>query len=223
VTDLWQRDRACKLQPGEGLTDAAIARRIQSDLQEQAISNDASTVVLVEGLSDYYALETLAIRCGRNLGNEGVAIVPMGGASNIRRFLTLFGPAGRNVKLAGMCDEREADLFRRSLEQAGLGCISNPDHLERLGFFVCVHDLEDELIRSLGVARIEEVIESEGELASFRQMQKSAFHRVRTHEQQLHRFFGTRSGRKYRYACLLARVLDLTAIPTPLERVLAYI
>jgi Overcoming lysogenization defect protein-like, TOPRIM domain len=36
-------------------------------------------VVLVEGISDQVALETLATRRGRDLGSEGVGIVAMGG------------------------------------------------------------------------------------------------------------------------------------------------
>ena len=36
--------------------------------------------------------------------------------------------------------------------------------MESLGFYVCVADLEDELIRSLGRESVEEVIEAHGEL-----------------------------------------------------------
>ncbi|MDQ1458567.1 MAG: hypothetical protein QOI08_51, partial [Actinomycetota bacterium] len=52
---------------------------------------DARTIVLVEGTSDQQALEALAVRRGRDLAVEGVSIVPMGGASNIRRFLERLG------------------------------------------------------------------------------------------------------------------------------------
>ena len=57
-------------------------------------------VVLVEGMSDQAALETLAARIGRDLRDEGVFIVPMGGATNIGHFLGLFGPRGFGVRLA---------------------------------------------------------------------------------------------------------------------------
>jgi hypothetical protein len=56
---------------------------------------EAATVVLVEGLSDQIALEVLAGRLGRNLRGEGVAVVPMGGVTNLGHFLTQFGPQGR--------------------------------------------------------------------------------------------------------------------------------
>lgn len=42
------------------------------------------TVVLVEGVSDKSAIEALAERRGRNLAAEGISIVAMGGATNIR-------------------------------------------------------------------------------------------------------------------------------------------
>ncbi|MDQ1379879.1 MAG: hypothetical protein QOJ71_598, partial [Actinomycetota bacterium] len=112
---------------------------------------DARTVVLVEGTSDQRALEALAARRGRDLAAEAISIVPMGGASNIRRFLERFGPHGSNVRLAGRCDAREADDFRRGLERAGMGpdpgCRMRQEEMEAVGFFVCVADLEDELIR----------------------------------------------------------------------------
>lgn len=110
----------------------------------------STAVVLVEGMSDQSARATLAARRGRNLSGEGVFVVPMGGATNIGHFLDLFGPSGFGVRLAGLCDQGEEGDFRRSLARAGLGATVNRVSLERLGFFVCVADLEDELIRSLG-------------------------------------------------------------------------
>ena len=47
----------------------------------------ARAVVLVEGVSDQRALEALAERRGRDLEAEQVAIVPIGGAQAIGRFL----------------------------------------------------------------------------------------------------------------------------------------
>jgi hypothetical protein len=78
---------------------------------------------------------------------------------HIGHFLGRFGPRGFGVRLAGLCDEDEERDFRRSLEQAGLGAGLDRAGLARLGFFVCVADLEDELIRSLGVYGVEPLIE----------------------------------------------------------------
>ena len=89
--------------------------------------------------------------------------------------------------------------------------------------FVCVADLEDELIRSLGVALVEQVVEAQGEIGSFRTFQKQPAQRDRTSHEQLRRFMGTRSGRKIHYGRVLAQALDLTRVPRPLDRVLAHV
>lgn len=182
-----------------------------------------STVVLVEGLSDHAALTALAARGGRELRDEGVFVVPMGGVTNIVHFLELLGPRGLDVRLAGLCDTAEEPGLRRSLRRAGLGPL--PDHrsLERAGFFVCVADLEDELIRALGAARTEQVIEAQGELASFRILQHQPAQRGQPHERQLHRFMGSRGGRKIHYARVLAETLDPGREPGPLDRLLAFV
>ena len=181
------------------------------------------TVVLVEGISDQLALEALAERRGRNLDAEGVSVVPIGGATNIRRFLDLFGPRGFDLRLAGLCDVGEAGNFRRGLARAGLGSNLGRADMEALGFYVCVADLEDELIRSLGAASVEQVVDAQGELGSFRTLQKQPSQRGRTTEEQLRRFMGTRGGRKIRYARLLVDTLELTRVPRPLDRLLAHV
>ena len=162
----------------------------------------AVAVVLVEGISDQLALEALAARRGLNLDAGGIAIVPMGGSKNIRSFLERFGPQGLNVRLAGLCDAAEEGDFQRGLERAGLGSNLTRSDMERLGFYVCVADLEDELIRSLGPTAVERVIDAKGELEPFRSFQNQPAWRERTHEAQLRRFFGTHgSGRSNRRHC----------------------
>jgi hypothetical protein len=188
-----------------------------------AIGIDSRAVVLVEGASDRFALEALAQRRGWALDAEGIAIVPMGGATNIGRFLDLFGPQGLGVRLAGLCDAAEEGYFRRGLERAGLGANLSRAEMEALGFYVCVADLEDELIRSLGAASVEQIVDAQGELGSFRLFQKQPAQQGRSIEDQLHRFMGTRSGRKGRYARVLVGALDLTRVPRSLDRVLAHV
>ena len=180
-------------------------------------------VILVEGVSDQAAIESLAARRGRDLGGEGVFVVPMGGATNIGHFLDLFGPRGLSVRLAGLCDEGEEADFGRGLARAGLGPGLTRADLERRGFYVCVADLEDEMIRSLGPAAVERLIEGQGELASFGIFGRQPAQRGRTPQQQIRRFLGTRSGRKIRYGRVLAGALDLTRVPRPLDRVLAQV
>jgi hypothetical protein len=178
-------------------------------------------VVLVEGVSDRRALEALAERRGRNLHAEGVSIMPMGGAQAIGRFLNLFGPRGLDVRLAGLCDAAEEGEFRRGLERAGLGSKLTRAAMEELGFYVCVADLEDELIRALGAAAVERVVEAQGDLGSFRTLQKQPAWQGRSTEEQLRRFLGSGGSRKLRYARLLVEALDLTNVPRPLDLVLA--
>jgi hypothetical protein len=187
--------------------------------RSQLAAVDPQTVVLVEGSSDQVALEALADRRGRDLAAAGIAVVPMGGARNIRRFLELFGPRGLNLGLAGLCDAGEEGDFRRGLEWAGLGSNLGRAEMEALGFYVCVADLEDELIRCLGADAVEQVVEAQGELGAFRTFQRQPAWRARPSQEQLRRFIGTHSGRKIRYARLLVDALELTSVPRPLDRV----
>ena len=183
----------------------------------------ARAVVLVEGISDQRALEALAQRRGRNLEAEGISIVPIGGAQAIGSFLALFGPQGFDVRLAGICDAAEEGHFQRGLERAGFGADLTRADMERLGFYVCVADLEDELIRALGAASVEQVVEAQRDLASFRTLQKQPAWQGRSHEEQLRRFMGSGGSRKIRYARLLVDALDLAQVPRPLDRVLAHV
>jgi predicted ATP-dependent endonuclease of OLD family len=183
----------------------------------------ARAVVLVEGVSDQLALEALAERRGRNLDAEGVSIVPIGGSKNIGTFLDLFGPQGFDAELAGLFDVAEEGDYQRGLERAGLGSKLNRADMELLGFFACVADLEDELIRALGAEAVERVIDAQGDLESFRSFQRQPAWRGRPVEEQLHRFFGTHSGRKIQSGALLVGALDLARVPRPLELVLAHV
>jgi len=179
--------------------------------------------VLVEGISDKVALETLAERRDRDLDGEGVSILPIGGAQAIARFLNRFGPQGLGVRLAGLCDAGEEHDFRRGLERAGLGADLTRADMEQLGFYVCEADLEDELIRALGTASVERVVDAEGDLGSFRTLQKQAAWRGRPAEEQFRRFMGSGGSRKIRYARLLVDALDLARVPRPLDAVLAHV
>lgn len=186
-------------------------------------TGDLAAVILVEGRSDQAAVQALAMRRGRDLEGEGVAVVAIGGVHAIGRSLGQWGPQGRDVRLAGLYDAAEEGQVRRGLERAGMGPARTRDDLERLGFHVCVADLEDELIRALGVPEVELVVEAQGELGSFRTFQRQPAQRERPTAQQLRRFLGTRSGRKVQYARLLVEALDLARVPRPLDGVLAHV
>ncbi|MGV9277260.1 TOPRIM nucleotidyl transferase/hydrolase domain-containing protein [Streptomyces griseosporeus] len=170
------------------------------------------TVVLVEGLSDLAAVETLAARRGRDLAAEGVCVVSMGGAMNIGRYAGLLGPPGLGLRLTGLCDVREQPYYERGLKRAGAS---------QEGFFVCVSDLEDELIRALGTPRVEEIVRAEGDLRAWLTFLRQPAQHGRAREQQLRRFLGTKKGRKIRYGHLLVDALEPGQVPAPLDDLLA--
>jgi hypothetical protein len=177
--------------------------------------------VLVEGVSDQIALESLAARRGRDLGQEGVVILPIGGASAITRYLTQLGPGGAGLSLAGLCDLGEEDIFRRGLNRARIGSPQTRAGMENLGFYVCVEDLEDELIRATGTAAVEAIFDSQGDLGSFRSLQRQPEWRGRLLDDQMRRFLGSGASRKLRYARLLVESIDLDRVPRPLDAALA--
>ena len=181
----------------------------------------ARAVVLVEGVSDQIAVETLATRHSRDLEAEGVVVLPVGGVHGIARYLRLFGPEGTGARLAGLCDAAEEHIVRRALATAGLGSPGSRTDLERLGFAVCVADLEDELIRAAGIALAAEVLAAHGDLGAFRTIQRQPAWRGKDEAAQLRRFLGAGAQRKLRYARLLTDAIDPDRIPRPLEAVLA--
>jgi hypothetical protein len=166
-----------------------------------------SAILFVEGASDKVAIETLARRRGRDLVAEGVDVVAIGGAQAIGRALA--GLDGQRV--VGLCDAREEMSFRRAFERAGI----------EPAVHVCVVDLEDELIRALGTGAVEAVLAANGDLSSFRTMQKQPVWRGRPAQDQLRRFLGSGARRKFRYAALLVEALDLRQVPEPLDGALA--
>jgi hypothetical protein len=191
---------------------AAIARRIAASVRG---------VVLVEGESDQVAVETLAARRGQDL--DGVPVIPMGGATSIQRFVDLLGPSGLGIRLCGLCDAGEERFFSRALERAGLGSDLTRDGMESLGFFVCVADLEDELIRALGVSGVERVVDAQGDSRALATFRSQPAQRERSAERQLRRFAGTLSGRKSRYARALVEALEPGRVPDPLEKLLQHL
>jgi hypothetical protein len=150
-----------------------------------------------------------------------VEVVAMGGITNMRAFASRYGPHGLGVRLAGLYDAPEEEWARRGLAAAGLPAAVEPDGLTGLGFFRCTSDLEDELIRAVGAATVEEVIEAAGETRSLELLAGMPAQRGWTREAVLKRFLGVRSGRKSRYAALLVEALRPEQVPAPLASVLA--
>lgn len=180
----------------------------------------ATGLILVEGISDQIAIEALAERSGRDLAGDGVVVFPMGGAQAISRCLTELVSADPARPIAGLCDVQEEVFFRQAVTAAGLGAPTDRASLERLGFFVCVEDLEDELIGACDQDAIETLLDEQGDLGSFRTMQKQPTWRERDFQAQMRRFLGAGARRKLRYARLLTNAIAAGRIPRPLTGVL---
>src|SRR5437764_13113808 len=153
-------------------------------------------VILVEGITDRIAIEAVAAKLGRDLVAEGVDVVPIGGAQAIRRAAAQ--RAGE--RLVGLCDAAQERWFRRVLGDAA---------------YVCVEDLEDELIRALGPDRVQEVVAAHGELETFRSFQNQVFWRGRPVESQLRRWLQN-GGRQHRYPPPLIGAMEPERLPRPL-------
>jgi len=159
-------------------------------------------VILVEGVTDRIALEAVAAKLGLDLGAAGIEIVPIGGAQAIRRAAAQYD----GERAVGLCDVGEERYFRRVLGAAT---------------YVCVEDIEDELIRALGPAGVEQVIATQGELETFRGFQNQLAWRGRPIDAQLHRWLRSAHQRNKRYPPLLIEALDPEKMPAPLAGVLA--
>lgn len=181
---------------------------------------DLDGVILVEGPSDRVAVEALAERLGRDLAANRWAVVAMGGASSFGHFLGALGPTGRGLRLAGLCDRAEVGALLQGLERAGLHDHPTSADLATLGFFVCIEDLEDELVRAVGPDRVEGVFGVHGDLRAWRTFQRQPAQRGRSPVGGIRRFLGAGSGRKVAYSRRLVEALDLAAIPGPLAAVL---
>jgi hypothetical protein len=159
-------------------------------------------VVLVEGITDRIALAAVAAKLGRDLVREGIEIVPIGGAQAIRRAFAHY----EGERVVGLCDAGEERWFRRVLGEA---------------VYVCVRDIEDELIRAVGGERVEGILAAQGDLRTFRTFQNQPAWRGSVVEAQLRRWFQASDRRKSRYLSLLVAALETDEIPAPLARVLA--
>jgi hypothetical protein len=80
----------------------------------------------------------------------------------------LFGPTGLALPLCGLCDSDHLSEWSKVLEGAGLGTRLSQAAMEAIGFFVCVRDLEDELIKALGEATVIQIIDQNGDTPAWK-------------------------------------------------------
>lgn len=179
----------------------------------------SGTAVLVEGLSDRIALETLANRLNLDLSAGDVHVVDIGGVTNFRTQLTRLGPRGMNLRLAGLCDQGEATLVLHALRASDVAPRATLDSMAAHGFFVCQGELEDELLAAVGVPALLQIIERHGDWPRFRTMQRQLVYRTASLDVQV-RYLMTQ--KKIAYAADLIHALDLSRVPTPLSAVLRF-
>lgn len=176
-------------------------------------------VVLVEGPSDEAAIRALARARDLPMTGPRIEVVSMGGATNIARHLRRLAEREPASVPVGLCDAGEERFFRAALERHGRHAVSR-EAMAVYGFFVCQADLEDELIRALGIEAVEQVLRDIGELERFRAFQHQPEWRGRATHDQLHRFAGVGSGRKASLAAQIAARLTPASTPAPLRGLL---
>ena len=177
-------------------------------------------LVLVEGDSDAGAVRAVATLLGCDLDLHRIQILSADGVTNFSQLLVDFVRKHPGAELCGMYDDADERHVRNALTRSAVAAASH-DSLESLGFFACVADLEDELIRALGSQGVERVLEAQGEITSFRRFQAMPQHRRTPVHQQLRRFLGTRATRKIRTARRLVEALGLGRLPRPLVQLAA--
>ena len=183
----------------------------------------ARAVVLVEGISDQAAVDATAQALGRDLAAEGVVVLPMGGAQALRSALAELRRTAPDLVVAGLCDAGEEPVFRRAITASGLASPADRAELAVAGFFVCVEDLEDELIRAAGPALVHAVVDAEGDRRAFDTMRAQPAWRDAPFAAQVRRFIGAGARRKLRYGAALARAVAPDRTPEPLARALAHV
>ena len=173
--------------------------------------------VFLEGASDVAAVCALAAKAG--VDRDRIRLVDLGGVTNVGRALTWLDQEHPDDTVLGLCDAGEADVAVRALRRSGLA-LRDASDLQGYGFFVCVRDLEDELIRALGTARAVAVVESLGLGGKLEVLRGQQAWRDRPLSEQVHRFCGVASGRKELLAGAFAEALNAEAVPEPLQLLL---
>ncbi len=173
------------------------------------VSATTPAVVLVEGISDQIAVETLANQMGRDLRVQGVVVLPIGGAHGVATVVKRF--AGQSeLTVLGLCDRNEFSLFERAFD-------ADPDRSVD-DVFVCDPDLEHELIGSVTPAELEAVLADHDDLGRFRKLQAQAAWIDRPFEQQMHRWLRAHARRPARYARIIIDHSGSGSAPAVLSR-----
>lgn len=144
-------------------------------------------IVLVEGASDAAPVRAGAV--GRGISLSRIDIRPMGGVTNARKALAAAYETTPEAQVIGLCDAGESGVVERALRERGQP-VRDAGDLPAYGWFVCVRDLEEELIRALGPARTLAVIDDLGLTTKLRTLLGQPQWAGRPLEEALHRFCG---------------------------------
>ena len=174
-------------------------------------------VILVEGVSDRIAVMAAAQRLGRDLA--GVAVVSADGVGNFAALAARYRALG--VPLTGLCDLAEVVWVCRALVKAKVGIALDRAGLAALGFQALDRDLEDELIRAVGLDRVLDLLAEHGDLAAFGTLQQQRAWRGADLTDQVRRFLGAGAGRKIRYAAIFVEALAVGQMPDALVQVVS--
>ena len=171
--------------------------------------------LLVEGESDKAALQTLATRFGVDVVADDITISVINGAGNFGRAIAEAAAQGHRV--GGLYDEGEERFVAGALNR------QEGEDLTRQGFFACRRDLEDELIRAIGVAAITPLLESKSDLKGFRAFQGQEAHSSAEPGEQLRRFISATGARKRDYAAVMAAEVAFEDVPEPMSGLINWI
>ncbi|WP_029202167.1 hypothetical protein [Ornithinimicrobium pekingense] len=172
-------------------------------------------LVLLEGPSDVAALGAVLGRCAPRVPRTAYRLVDMGGVTNTAAHLRAARADRPSWPVLGLCDEAESWVVARALQQQGVEAGDGAD-LAQHGFFVCRRDLEEELIRALGVEGCLLLLERAGLGHRFRSFSRQRVWADRPVRERLHRFAGVASGRKILLARQMAAALPAESVPPPL-------
>ena len=198
----------------DGPAAALVAHTALERLEEIP---DLRGIVLVEGVSDRIAIEAVARRRGTDL--SGIGVVPTGGAQGTERMLRALAARHTGVPVAGVHDLAESPVVKQAL--VAVGMLAPGADAAAAGFYACVDDLEDELLRGVGLDDVERCLAQQGDLGSFHRMQQQPQWRDRDLRSQLRRWLAGGSRRKLRYAGILVDAMPLERMPPPLVAALA--
>lgn len=177
-------------------------------------------LVLLEGPSDVAALAAVLERREPVVPATAYRLVDMGGVTNTATHLRSAVAARPEPAVLGLCDERESWVVVRALQQQGRAVAGEHD-LAAQGFFVCRRDLEEELIRALGVQECLRLLARTGLAHRFRSFSSQRAWVARPVEERLHRFAGVASGRKIHLAREMAAALPADRVPPPIDGLVA--